>query len=173
MRELSQSRQAKRVQVLAQLQLNNGNIARTARETGVTRATIRYWRNANQTAAEKLEREKQREQKQQEVIAADVEKVVSLSQSKLEDLAGELVDSLLGDLQNPRLKFSFRDRAWAFGVIFDKLQIQKGLPTAINKTIGSLSKEERAERARELLLRGRQRRLNKGGVPMEIVANDD
>lgn len=164
------------VRILAQLKLNQGNIAQTARTLGVSRLTVRRYRDANLSAAEQVQQKAERAKRdaqvkaaKQEAIAEDVAAIVRLSVDKLEELATELCGSLLADLRDPKLKWPFRDRAWTFGVVFDKMQVAKGQPTSINQTIGSLSEEERARKAQQLLDRARQRRLNAGGNAMGIV----
>jgi transposase len=177
---------AERVKALARLELNGGNVSKTARELGMRRSTLQSWIKRNEPAAKRIKERRQqeldrrraeRDEKQEEIIAEEVDKVVTLTKEGVEELAVELRDSLVGDLRQMKLKKRgrkppFKDRMIGFGITFDKLQLMGGNPTAINKNIGTLSDEERASRASELLESARQRRVNAGGQPMGIVGGN-
>lgn len=167
--KLTEEEIALRVATLAKLRANKGNSSKTSRETNIPRRTIDYWESQNRKEAEKLRKEKAGDgtlaEEQQRVIAEGVGTVTKLAVENLESLAAELVEEMR--IAKGGAKFS--ELGISFGIVFDKAQVMKGEPTSINKTIGSLSDEERAKRAAELIERGRQRRLNGGGQEMALI----
>lgn len=162
----------KKVATLARLEMNGGNIAKTAKEMKTHRSTIRIWLKANSVVGARIKAEKERKrrelaQQQQEAIAEGVETVVKLSEEKLESLVAELIEEMRHKMGTGK----FSEVSIGMGIAYDKLQNLKGRPSVISQSVGNLSEEERATRAAELIAKGRQRRLNAGGQAMAIVPN--
>lgn len=168
-RELTAEQLAFRIEVLAKLRANDGNCQKTSKETGVPRRTIGFWEQQNRKAAETVRKKQVQDgtlaEKQQRVIAEGVETVYTLVVENLESLAAELVD----EMRIAKNGAPFSALGINFGIVFDKVQVMKGKPTSINQTIASMTEEERAKRAAELIDRGRQRRVNAGGQTMMLV----
>jgi hypothetical protein len=158
-----------RVDVLTKLRANKGNFSKTSRETGIPRKTIAYWEMQNRKEAEKLRKEQAGNgilaEDQQRVIAEGVDTTCKLAVENLESLAAELVE----EMRIAKGGAKFGELGIGFGIVFDKAQVMKDLPTSINKNIGNLSDDERAKRAAELIERGRLRRLNGGGQAMALM----
>lgn len=178
--KLTPEQRAKKVKVLAALKLNGGNVSKTSRDTKTPRSTIIKWRDQNTEAAKALKakklaekdaKEKARREAEQTAIAEETDEVVRLSLSKMDDLAADLLQSIHNDIkqEGPMRRFPLRDKAWTFGVLFDKMQLSKGEATSIINQIGSLSTEERSEGVQRLLGKARQRRLNATGKEMGIL----
>lgn len=116
---------------LALLDANEGNVRKTARDTGVPHKTLDGWAKGriNADCAD---------------IRTDKRKELS---ERLEDLAHTLVDLLPEKLPNA----SVRDLAGALIVAVDKMQLLKGSPTTISKDVSERTNEERAARILELV----------------------
>jgi transposase-like protein len=103
-----------KAEVLAILEANSGNLKRTAAETGIDHSTIRYWYE---------NRDRFRELQPQ--------KIIDLA-SKAESNAHLLADSIAThDLDTASLS----QKATAYGVMIDKMQLLRGLPTSITETV--------------------------------------
>jgi len=159
-----------RVRTLATLKLNGYNVAYTARQLNLRKQTIRDWLKRDEEAQrrylenkERTEREdhqracheakeRQLEQKgrQDDQRNETTRTVVTLSLEKMAQLANEIVESLRGDLTPDSKPLKFYDRAWAFGVVFDKLQVAQGNPTQIHgRTQLGMSRHQRLEQLLE------------------------
>lgn len=100
--------------VLALLDANNGNVLRTAEQTGINRSTIQYW-IANESRYANLQQQK----------------VIDLA-AKAELNANLLADSIHShDLDSASLS----QKATAFGIMVDKMQLLRGQPTSITETV--------------------------------------
>jgi hypothetical protein len=166
-----------RIKTLALLRFNHHNLRRTSRESHVAESTIRNWLKedtdvAREIAAEKAVIQDQQRQEQQHeltekrelsdlhnarLISEQAEKITVLAMDGVTAFANELVESLRTSLLSEKPKFY--DRMMAFGIVFDKIQIFHGNPTAIHASLGRrLSRDERAERTKQLLETAEQRR---------------
>ena len=104
----------RKTEVLALVAANGGNVQQTSRETGIPHQTIRFWL-ANEDRFSEFQSEK----------------LASLD-SKLDKTVNRYLDSIYDhDLSNTPLNH----KATAFGVVFDKLQLVRGLPTSITETV--------------------------------------
>lgn len=104
----------RKAEVLALVEANGGNVLQTARETGIAFQTIQYWQ-ANASRFTELRQEK----------------LVDIGE-KLEKTVHKLIDSVHDhDLSATPLG----QKATAFGIVFDKLQLHRGLPTSINAEV--------------------------------------
>jgi len=103
-----------KAEVLALFDANEGNLKRTASETGIDPATLRYWiRN----------RDKYKQIQPQ--------KIIDLA-TKSELNAHLLADSIANhDLENATLA----SKATAYGIMIDKMQLLRGLPTSITESV--------------------------------------
>jgi hypothetical protein len=177
------------VKTLALLRLNHCNVRKTSREARITESTIRNWLRLDNEISREIAKERAEIQEQQRkflqhelaetqeindlhnasLVSEQVEKVVSLAMDGMTNLANELIQSLITDLLTGKA-VSFQQRAWAFGVLFDKIMVYQGNPTSIHATLGRrLSREERAERAKQLLETAEQRRKKLAVVPRSGV----
>jgi transposase-like protein len=106
----------RKAEVLALIEANNGNIDQTARETGIPHQTIRFW-------------------------FANKQRFSNVQTRKLKDLDIKLdrnVHKLLDSIEDHDLETSsLSQKASAFGIVFDKLQLVRNLPTSINATLDS------------------------------------
>jgi hypothetical protein len=102
----------RKAEVLALLDANNGNVLRTANEVGINHSLLQYW-------------------------IENRDKYANLRQQKKEDLDSILdktvhkyINSIFShDLEETPLN----QKAQAFGIVFDKLQISRSLPTSITQ----------------------------------------
>ena len=125
---------------LAALDANKGNLSKTAKQLGIPRQTIQEWaagRNHNRSVPD-LRQVKKRDLAE-----------------KLEEAADALLDNILARARSETsVAVPLKDFATAMGIAIDKMQLLKGEPTSINKT---LTDEERATKAAEILERGKLR----------------
>lgn len=102
-----------RVNALAALAANNGNLHQTSRQIGIPVSTLECW-------AKKLRHP-------EASVGAD-EKKKELSDA-IEDVARSIADSLIGKLDDA----SFKDATVGFGILIDKMKLLRGEPTSINE----------------------------------------
>lgn len=105
-----------RAAVLAVLEVNEGNVKRTARDTGVAEQTIRDWKKS-------WEREGVPATVQAALPAA-LEDFASRAESIREKMLDQLEAAVLND------KLSGRDLITGIGVLTDKLRISRGEATS-------------------------------------------
>ncbi|MEM8599296.1 MAG: transposase [Bacteroidota bacterium] len=106
---------AQRAEALAALEANDGNVAATSRQTGISTSTLRGWRDAPDRAAPTELR---------------AEKKAGLA-DRLEALAHDLID----DLAKPeRRRGNVKDVATAIGIAVDKARLLRGESTEITET---------------------------------------
>jgi transposase-like protein len=104
----------RKAEVLALVQANAGNVLQTARETGIPHQTIRLW-------LETPER-----------FSSLQNKTHAELDTKLNRTVHKLIDSIEEhDLETATLAA----KSTAFGVVFDKLQLLRGQPTAIQANV--------------------------------------
>ena len=105
----------RKAEVLALVIANNGNVQKTAIETGIPEQTLVYWvKNADRYHEIRSEKELE--------LAA-----------KLDITAHKLANSIYDhDLDTATLPA----KATAFGIVFDKLQLLRGQPTSITENAG-------------------------------------
>jgi hypothetical protein len=87
-------------------------------------------------------------------------------------LANELIESLRISLGKEQ---KFSDRSWAFMVLFDKIQVMQGNPTAIRETLSrGMNREQREERMEALMRSAEERRQQMKLVAGQVkdVTND-
>ncbi len=106
----------RKAEVLALVEANAGNIDRTARETGIPHQTIRFWQ-ANKQRFSNLQTQKQ------------------LDLSDIAEANARLLGQSIAnhDLEQAPLG----QKATAFGIMVDKMQLLRNLPTLINATLDS------------------------------------
>lgn len=122
-----------RAHSLAVLQSNNGNVLKTARETGIPRDTLREWdKNRRGVTPEVMAIQ----QLKAGTLAEKFERVAHLCADRLSD--PETID-----------KASPLDLAKIGGISVDKAQLLTGQPTSITGAV--LSEDERRLRLAELL----------------------
>ena len=126
---------------LAALEANDGNLRRTARETGIGDATLRRWRA--ETDARK---------------DAAVDARMPQARATLADRLRHFVDTALGVAPDKLHDANLRDVMTGVGIAIDKLQLLEGKPTSIDEVRDALSDDERAARVAALLDRARARR---------------
>lgn len=117
-----------RAMLLVVLKTNNGNIARSSRDTGIPEATIRDWKKdweANGIPEELLTPV----QEQSESIIEDMERVRYKALQLLE-------------AQLPTAR-SIRDLATVFGIVDDKIRLARGLATSRTETTHELPAPEK------------------------------
>ncbi len=106
----------RKAEVLALLDANGGNILRTANEVGISHSLLQYW-EANKDKYAYLRQQKSK----------------SLD-SILDKTVHKYINSIYShDLEDTPLN----QKAQAFGIVFDKLQLVRNLPTSINATLDS------------------------------------
>jgi hypothetical protein len=102
----------RKAEVLALLDANEGNIWRTAQEANIAHTTIQYW-ESNRERFDDL-----RKQKKEDL------------DSILDKTVHKYINSIFShDLEETPLN----QKAQAFGIVFDKLQISRSLPTSITQ----------------------------------------
>lgn len=111
--------------VMAVLAANGGNQKRTARETGVPLATLRYWIKHPESSPPSEEQV----QAATDEFVGDAEKIRNAALKKLGDLV--MADEV-----------SARDLVTTLGVLDDKITRAKGLPTQRTEHVGELPTRE-------------------------------
>src|SRR6185369_5422822 len=106
----------RKAEVLALVQANGGNIDRTAKETGIPHQTIRFW-FANSHRFSNLQIQKELD-------------LASKSESNAHLLANSIASHNLDEA-------SLSQKATAFGIMVDKMQLLRGQPTSINEHVNS------------------------------------
>lgn len=130
-----------RAATLAALESNGGNLARTSRETGVARDTIKRWRD--EESPEKN---------------ASVNRRMPEARATLSERLREFVDAALTVAPTKLNDANLRDVFTSVGIAIDKLQLLEGKPTSIDEVRDALSDDDRAARVAALLDRARARR---------------
>lgn len=120
---------ADRASALAALDANEGNIRKTARDTGISASTITGWRDTRT-----LEGTEVRAQKKAELA------------DKLEDVAHKLVDALPSKLSEANLQ----QVATSLGITIDKLRLLREESTAIEEVRTSDAKQRLVDRLKKL-----------------------
>lgn len=105
---------ARKAEVLALVDAANGNVLQVARDTGIAHQTIRYWL-ADESRYSEFKNEKR----------------VELTE-KLDFTAHLLVDSITSE---KIADASLSQIATAAGIMIDKSQLLKGLPTSISESV--------------------------------------
>ena len=104
----------RKAEVLALLDANGGNITRTANEAGIQYSTLQYWQ-ANKDRFNEF-----RQQKELDLA------------SKFESNAHLLVNSIS---EHDLSTASLSQKATAAGIMVDKMQLLRGLPTSISESV--------------------------------------
>jgi transposase-like protein len=119
---------ADRAAVVLALQVNQGNVARTARDTGVSESTVRDWKRVwdkdgppENVQAEAVEQAKE--------FVAELEEVRNKTLSLLRDKLDEVRPDKL---------------ATVFGILDDKYRLAIGLATSRSETVHALPSPEEA-----------------------------
>lgn len=129
-----------RAAALATLEANDGNVARTSRETGVGRATLQRW--ASETGHRK------------EAVDNRLPEARGNIADRLEAFIHKALDVAPDKLHDADMNALFR----AIGISADKIQLLRNKPTSIDEVRDGLTDDERAERVAALLDRARARR---------------
>jgi transposase-like protein len=126
---------------LAALESNGGNLRRTARETGISDATLRRWRDETDERKDAANAARMPEARATltERLRAFVDAALTVAPDKLHDA-------------------NLRDVFTSVGIAIDKLQLLEGRPTSIDEVRDALSDDDRAARVAALLDRARARR---------------
>jgi len=106
----------RKAEVLALVEANDGNIDRTARDTGIAHQTIRFW-YANKDRFSNVQSRKQVE-------------LAHLAESNAYLLGNSIASH---DLDSASLS----QKASAFGIMVDKMQLLRNQPTSITQTQNS------------------------------------
>jgi len=126
---------------LATLESNGGNLARTMRDTGIARDTLKRWRDEKSPAKK-----------------APVERRMPEARATLTDRLRDFIDAALGVAPDKLHDANLRDVFTSVGIAIDKLQLLEGRPTSIDEVRDALSDDDRAARVAALLDRARARR---------------
>lgn len=127
-----------KVRVYVVLTANNGNIKRTARETGISESTVRNWK-----------REFEKNPPDQEMVKAEV----TAEGGYVEQLK-QVRDEALKALRNKIPSMSGQQLAVAFGILDDKTTRASGLATDRTETVHKLPSAEELALAGQLLAQG-------------------
>ena len=103
----------RKAEVLALVKANNGNVLRTAQETGIHHATIQYWQ-------------------------ANEDRFAQIQQQKQADLAQECEDDARYYFALARSKAPgapYNHLMTGAAIATDKMQLLRGLPTAITESV--------------------------------------
>ncbi len=103
-----------RAGTLAALDANRGNALQTSKQLGIPRTTIKRW------VAEGVN---------PDVTVLRHEKRRELSE-KLEDIAHALSDNILKRAQTTDEEIPLKDFATSLGIVIDKMQVLRGMPSA-------------------------------------------
>ena len=101
---------------LAVLESNGGNLARTSRETGIARDTIKRWRDEKSPPKN-----------------ASVDKRLPEARATLADRLRDFVDAALTIAPDKLDDANLRDVFTSVGIAIDKLQLLEGKPTSIDE----------------------------------------
>lgn len=126
-----------KARVYVALTANEGNIKRTARETGVPENTVRRWKKEFET-----------DPPAQEAVQTELESGDYVGQ--LENIRGEI----LVELRKKIPTMNGNQLAVAFGIVEDKLRLARGLATNRTETVHALPSAEEIALAGKLLAEG-------------------
>lgn len=147
--------QADRASVLVVLTTNQGNVARTARDTGLPEATIRDWKQeweANGIPTELLEHVEE----QADNIVEDMERVRYKTLQLLEARLPEARD--------------VKSLATVFGIMDDKIRLARGLATSRSTTTVELpAPEKMAEMFKAIIMGGLQAQQTRADDIADVV----
>lgn len=124
-----------------------GNITKTAELCGIPARTINDWKlNADWwvDAVAKVREE------QKDEIDANLSRILSKSTAALEDRIDQGDEYITKDGERARKAVSARDLATVTGIMFDKRQIMRNLPTTIKAESTDARLNQLAEKVREL-----------------------
>lgn len=117
-----------RLEALATLELNRGNIARTSRDLGIPRPTLILWRDkaiAAGVSAESLTRSDSEKTDYAQLLSDALREAVTLLRAKMPEMTGKDLAITTGILADKHL--DFRDGRKA-GVVVDNRQQTMTLP---------------------------------------------
>jgi len=117
-----------RVAVL--LQATEGNIKRTARESGLAISTVRSWRDKWEKEGYPEPVEEAIPQAREDILL-DLKEVIALSVTRLKET-----------LADRSVKVSPKDMAWITGVFVDKVRVIEGHATTRHETVHALPSPE-------------------------------
>lgn len=138
--------------VLTKLALNDGNVKKTARETGISRAALTNWKNGRDMPPEATE-----------LAATYKENLADLFEEKVYRLVGHMTDekmeaASMGELMTAATK------------AVDKMLLLRGQPNRITEDV---TQQEYVDRVCELLDRARARAIAGGIGGVSAPAGSD
>lgn len=110
---------------LALLEVNQGNLRRTAKQAGIPHATLRKWSRG-------------------EGVHPDVHKSIPEKRASLEERFQELIHQLMDVVPSKMEDAPLDSITRAIGIFTDKLQVQRGEPDTITRSQHA-TREERVE----------------------------
>jgi transposase-like protein len=123
-----------KARVYAILDANDGNVKRTARDTGIAVQTVRDW---------KLKREREGS------LPVEIEAALHAAQLELVENTSRVRDKVLDRLErevdDPAARASIKDLATTYGILTDKVRLIEGKPTSVSEdgnSVGSLPIEQ-------------------------------
>lgn len=126
---------AEKAAALAFLDFNGGNVQKSAKALGIPHKTLDEWAKGRNQVPEVADLRNEKKEAISDLIETAVREMVGASTGKLSEA-------------------SFQQLWTGVGIGVDKMQLLKGEPTTINKT---LTDEERAKKAAEILEKGKLR----------------
>jgi transposase-like protein len=103
-----------KAETLAILDANNGNVRKTARQSGIPQSTIRDWRDGRG-------------------VTDSVTEIRAHKKGELSDLIRDELEAIFGAMNTKREAANYRELATAAGILIDKMQLLDGDPTSIEQ----------------------------------------
>lgn len=124
-----------KARVFVALTANDGNVKRTARETGVPENTVRRWKKEFETAPPSAE-------------------AVEIEAAEHTDVLEHARNEALLELRKKIPTMSGKDLGIVYGILSDKLRLIQGLATERTETVHALPSAEEIALAGKLLAQG-------------------
>ncbi len=140
---------SEKAEYLAALDANGGNVAHTARQTGVPRVTLQQWRNGT--------------------VSADVPKLRQEKKEALSDRLEVIAHSLVDAIPSAIAGANLQQITTSLAIAIDKMLLLKGQPTEITP-VSNMTDEERLRRLTELVQKAMARNPN---IRLSVLLPDD
>lgn len=103
-----------KAETLALLDVNNGNVRKTSRQTGVPQSTIRDWRDGKG-------------------VVDAVAEIRARKKGEISDLIRDELEAIFEAMKSKRSEATYKELATAGGILIDKMQLLDGDPTSIEE----------------------------------------
>lgn len=137
-----------KARALAMLKGERGNISRVSKALGITRDTLRAWRNETQTDDSSALATDSPPKKEPEPPA--LPELVEQASADLATRFEDEISAILSTLPSKRDGATYKDLATSIGILTDKIQLLRGQPTQRQEVLSVERKQPGPDALREL-----------------------